>query len=316
MEDKYKSMSAPELAGEDSFIRWITKEENNPQWLQWKQTNPTGVNVIDEAADIVRSLSNAKEESLTIAAKEELWNRINTAVTRTSASSRKYALIKWGMAAAATLALVIWINSSQPTRIYTSAGNQTEFLLPESSEVTVNAGSDVSYKKNFEKDRVIHLSGEAFFKVNPGSTFKVITDYGTVTVLGTSFNVVARPGRFEVSCYTGKVLVENKSNNKAEVSPGEKVFNEENKLDKVSFIPGEVPEWTKGKYRFTDIPLEAVMAEFERQFDVEVDLSPGLEDIPYSGLFEKGNQDTALYMITWPLRLKSETKGNRISITH
>jgi ferric-dicitrate binding protein FerR (iron transport regulator) len=161
----------------------------------------------------------------------------------------------------------------------------------------------------------VHLSGEAFFKVNPGSTFKVITDYGTVTVLGTSFNVVARPGRFEVSCYTGKVLVENKSNDKAEIKPGEKVFNENEKLDKDLFVPLEAPDWTSGKFSFTDLPLEAVVAEFERQFGVEVDLATGLENLRYTGVFEKGDQEKALYMITWPLHLKSETKGNRISIT-
>ena len=315
MEDRYTSMSAPELAGEDSFIRWIIKGENNEQWLQWQQAHPNVAETISEATTIVKSLSIINGPSLSAQEKESLWNRIDSSVAHTASPAKKYSLIKWAMAAAATLALVVWINSIQPQRVYTGAGKHTEVVLPETSVVTVNAGSDISYKKNFDRERIIHLSGEAFFKVKPGSTFKVITDHGTVTVLGTSFNVISRPGWFEVSCYTGKVLVENKAKASVEITPGEKAFIENDKLDEVTFTPGEKPEWMAGKFNFNNQPLSAVVSEFERQFGVEVDLAPGLEDLRYTGLFEKGDRENALYMITWPLHLKSETKGNRVSIT-
>lgn len=46
-------------------------------------------------------------------------------------------------------------------------GEQQSIELPESSQVVINAGSDIKYKKNFANKRDIKLTGEAFLKCNP-----------------------------------------------------------------------------------------------------------------------------------------------------
>ena len=40
MEDRYHLLSAPELAGEHSFIRWVIHGENQTEWIKWQQTYP------------------------------------------------------------------------------------------------------------------------------------------------------------------------------------------------------------------------------------------------------------------------------------
>ena len=91
---------------------------------------------------------------------------------------------------------------------YASNGTQNTFSLPDNSEVVLNSGSEIQYKKwNWDNNRSLNLEGEAFFKVAKGKKFEVNTTVGKVTVLGTQFNVKQRENYFDVSCYEGKVKV-------------------------------------------------------------------------------------------------------------
>ncbi|NJO02458.1 MAG: FecR domain-containing protein [Bacteroidia bacterium] len=93
------------------------------------------------------------------------------------------------------------------------SGQTGSFLLPDSSQVWLNANTELQYRQDFQQNRVIILSeGEAFFEVKPDKAhpFTIRTSYGVMTrVLGTSFNVKAyqRLKKVEVAVRTGKVTV-------------------------------------------------------------------------------------------------------------
>ncbi len=88
---------------------------------------------------------------------------------------------------------------------------KTAVELPDLSQVKLNAQSRLTFnKKSWNKKREVVLDGEAYFKVAKGSKFSVITKDGTVTVLGTQFNVKHRDNYFEVVCFEGSVGVEYK----------------------------------------------------------------------------------------------------------
>ena len=73
--------------------------------------------------------------------------------------------------------------NSLDEKITTQFAENKEILLPDNSEVMLNADSQISYsKKNWTAERNIDLKGEAFFKVAKGEKFTVATDAGTVTV--------------------------------------------------------------------------------------------------------------------------------------
>ena len=316
MEDKYTTMSAPELAGEDTFIRWVLYNEDHDSWVQWQQNHPENKNLLDEAAHMVRSLSAFPVHSISNEDRTALWEKINISVQNASKQpARIKPLLKWVLTAAAALALVIWINSTKGHQYISFSGDQQSIELPESSQIVINAGSDIRYKNNFSNKREIKLNGEAFFEVQPGSTFTVLTDQGTVTVIGTSFNVIARPERFEVSCFTGKVLVQKDGQESIKITPGEKVVETNEILQKTTFIPTGGPSWMNGKFTFEDQPLSVVVKELERQFGVEVTLAEGIEDLKYTGLFEKGDLNEALDLIMWPRHLKAEVNGKKVIIS-
>ena len=299
MEDKYKSYTSGQLAGEETFIRWVLHDESSDLWSRWLDQHPHIVQRTEEARRIVLSLTQALDHPFTLSDQKELWNRIDHSIQPGEKIEKPQPITrlwKWGLAAAATLALFFWMNTLLSSeKLNALTGEQKELRLPEESLVTLNAGSSVSYnRKSFDRDRVLELQGEAFFNVKPGSTFKVETDFGTVTVVGTSFNVVSRHDRFEVSCYTGKVKVENNKQVPLMIGAGERSIQNQADftLRQFTFIPsGETPEWITGKFTFENQPLSIVIGELERQYDVKVKLETGLEDLPYTGLFEAGNLD-------------------------
>lgn len=323
MEDRFVTYTSIHLAAEESFVGWVLHGANDAEWKAWSSRFPESRAKVEEASRLVKALNQVSGPTLSQSGQDELWSRIHTSIqSQAIQPARRNIRFLWtaAMTAAAALALLFWISlHSNVEKVMAQAGEQKTLVLPEESAVTLNAVSKLTYREEtFEKDRVLRLDGEAFFKVKPGSTFTVETDYGTVTVLGTSFNVISRNGRFEVSCYTGKVKVESPGQQSVIITPGERSVSdsEQPTLSRSGFaLIKETPEWTTGRFVFDNQPLNEVIEELERQYDIRVKLDTGLEDLRYTGLFEAGNLDNALSLITWPLHLKSTIKGKTVTIS-
>ncbi len=207
--------------------------------------------------------------------------------------------------------------------VYTTALTSTiTHNLPDNSIVSLNSQSSISViEDRWDKERVVRLEGEAFFEVEPGSKFKVVTDYGEVEVLGTSFNVYARPTGFEVTCKTGTVKVSFK-NQETILAPGYKAYYTEfskplinlNTLKVVKVNTNEIGAWREGNFYYDGINLKEVMDEMERQFDIEFNVSANLNGLFYNGYFSKSNLTEALQLVFIPMGLTYEVKGNQISV--
>lgn len=102
-------------------------------------------------------------------------------------------------------------------------GSRSKMVLPDSSYITVNAGTTLRYNTDFGvKNRNIWLDGEAYFVVNKSHT-PFIVHSGTVQIkaIGTEFNVRAysSENQIETTLIEGKVVVTD-SDNLSEM-PGE-----------------------------------------------------------------------------------------------
>lgn len=88
-------------------------------------------------------------------------------------------------------------NKISENRIIAPKGSKTNLILPDGSQVWLNAGSSITYQDDFlsGRNREIKLIGEAYFKVskNKEKPFIVKTNDAVVRALGTSFNVKAYP---------------------------------------------------------------------------------------------------------------------------
>ena len=221
----------------------------------------------------------------------------------------------WKVAAAIVVLLGItyfYINSLDEA-VHTDYAQHTEVVLPDASEVVLNAGSDLSFsERKWDSRRHVKLNGEAYFKVAKGQTFTVETTSGTVTVLGTQFNVLQRDGVFVVSCYEGLVRVEHKGTT-VELPAGTGYRFVYGKTDRFE-VAATRPSWTTDESSFRSMPLSFVLEELERQFNVEVDTRDVDTRAVFTGTFSNTNLDLALQSISAPLQLGYSLDGNKVLI--
>jgi len=81
--------------------------------------------------------------------------------------------------------------------VYAPKGSKAKTVLPDGSEVWLNAGSNLSYNNTsyFKKNREVRLAGEAYFQVvtDRDKPFVVKAKGLDIKALGTAFNVKAYP---------------------------------------------------------------------------------------------------------------------------
>lgn len=152
-------------------------------------------------------------------------------------------------------------------------GQRLTFILPDSSTVILNSGSEVKYSSDFGKRRYIWLKGEAFFKVtkNIDSPFIVHTNNFNVKVLGTEFNVSSTSINQTVSLAKGKVSVLLKeSKDEIHLIPNEElVWNSKTKLViKRNFDINKVSAWKDNILILDDEKFEAALPKINQFYGV------------------------------------------------
>lgn len=193
--------------------------------------------------------------------------------------------------------------------LYAPAGQHLSKTLPEGSKVHLNAGTTLTYHPYWWRfGRILELEGEAYFEVVKGNRFMVRSALGSTEVLGTSFNIYARNNEYKVHCLTGQVRVESdkgkskilESNQSVTISVGEGLkYQSDVKVENVI-------SWTSNKFVFTSVPLNEVLKEIERQFDITIELETGIEG-EYTGNFQRGSSvKNILDMIARPFGLRVE----------
>lgn len=229
---------------------------------------------------------------------ELLFNKINNQISVNTNSSRVIKLVpNWAYAAAAAVVIafgLFFINNME-SHYQTGYSEQMAVILPDNSKVQLNANSELGFnKRNWEDSRELNLSGEAFFDVEKGKTFKVITSEGIVEVLGTEFNVISRGDYFEVLCKEGKVKVSNTTNNKEVILlPGKGLRILNNTLEEWNFDLGE-SNWVLGESTFYNTPLAQVLVALENQFEISFDVSNIDLNNRFTGGFSHKNLKLAL----------------------
>ncbi len=168
---------------EDLIKKWLD-HDLNPQELEAFKSLEDYI----ELTHLDDTLKGFKAESFnTDEALNSVWQEVRSQKTSTN---RLFSVLS-KVAAILVIAFgIFYFTTTLDTRTQTLIAQQEIISLPDASEVNLNAMSTLSFNKsNWDDNRAINLEGEAFFKVAKGKKFDVITEAGTVSVLGTQFNV-------------------------------------------------------------------------------------------------------------------------------
>jgi ferric-dicitrate binding protein FerR (iron transport regulator) len=216
---------------------------------------------------------------------------------------------KWMFRAAAIFVLALGITFALkffvPQTETANFGEKTTFSLPDNSQVVLNSGSEINYKKwNWDNNRRLELKGEAYFRVAKGRRFEVQTNLGKVSVLGTQFNVKNRKNRFDVVCYEGRVKV-NYANTQILLTHGQGVSFENGKQTKIK-IHSSKPEWTENQICFYKENIRTLLDEVERQYNIKIELNTKDTISLFTGKLPAKNLDIALQIISTTYHLEAK----------
>ena len=248
--------------------------------------------------------------------KAEAWELLASHIDEKDTKGVKlkpYVLIS--IAASLTLIVIVaYILFAMPESVKAPKGEHISHVLPDGSQVWLNADSKISYR-NFDQqgERKVALKGEAYFDVREGGRFQVTGEYGTVLVLGTSFNVSQREG-LHVSCFKGSVEVTTNEGKKVTLKAGNTTRTRNDALTTPSRFNAErEATWLTGDFYFEGAALDRVINELERQYNVEV-VYESKDARTYTGYFNNRDLDEALQLIFQPMSLSYKKEGNKIYV--
>ncbi|HIB47149.1 MAG TPA: DUF4974 domain-containing protein [Flavobacteriaceae bacterium] len=289
--------------------KWLNNDLTKEEQQAFEQLDDVALNkaIIDNASHFKASQFHAP------ASFEALEKRIEAKQHPVRKISWKRTLLQVASVIVLGFAVYYGFFFNQSTTVQTLAAEKTTFSLPDTSEVTLNAASEITYNEaNWSKKRSLQLTGEAYFKVAKGKKFDVETSAGTVSVLGTQFNVKQRNSYFEVSCFEGRVQVTADTIIRTLLAGDS--FRIHNGMVESLKIDNSNPSWTNNKSLFNAAPLHQVLNELERQYAITVTYEGAKKNDLFSGGFTHDDLESALKAITTPLDLRYNIESDNIVI--
>ncbi|GGF29840.1 FecR family protein [Echinicola rosea] len=145
--------------------------------------------------------------------RQEAFDNIEHAKAPSTLTLRKLVMVAATLIMVVTLGFLFYRQQTQPVVYRTDLGEVLILKLPDSTEVTLNGNSEISYTSSWFGgfDRKVLLKGEAFFDVvhtidDRRFTINEASGMG-VEVFGTAFNYSVREGVNAVALQTGSVKI-------------------------------------------------------------------------------------------------------------
>lgn len=212
-------------------------------------------------------------------------------------------------------------SSLQYNTISTPRGGQYQIVLPDGSQVWLNAASSLKFPVAFTgKDRTVNLTGEAYFEVakNASQPFIVQTSGMQVKVLGTHFNVMAYPDEAHVktTLVEGTVSV-SQGRASSLMQPGQQASIDETGAAFNITRPDleDVMAWKEGEFRFRKTDIRMIMRQIARWYNVDIEYKGDLSGINlYGSMTRKENAAQLLELLEQTGRVQFSTNGNRITV--
>lgn len=230
------------------------------------------------------------DESGNLVLPEPEWFSRPIVEDKETTAPKKYSRLWMAAGIAAVICGMIWLipgieagADAAGTQMKVASTERSEYkyqLLPDSTQVWLNAASTLEFPPSFEKGkREVFLSGEAYFDVKHAEQIPFIIHTGKIstTVLGTAFNIKAYDdlSNVTVAVRRGKVKVQFMEKEVAILTQGQQVkVNSDGKgvTDRRSGI-GQVAAWQEGNLMYDDEPMLDVIADLERMYNVRIEVA-------------------------------------------
>lgn len=222
---------------------------------------------------------------------------------------RRY--LRYGLAAGVTLAALAsaWIayrdvpaRSGEVSVFETAVAEHRDVRLSDGSRIELAARTAVTTSLNVQARTVVLNNGEAHFDVarDPRRPFQVIAGGGTITAIGTAFNVRRRDDDHVVVTVTdGAVRIAplnardgfGRVSEVKQLRKGEQViYDAEGRFEETSRLDGQLaPSWRDGRLEYRRESLRNVLSDVNRYSSRQIVLGDSMAgDLPFTGtVFER-----------------------------
>ncbi|MNK02934.1 fec operon regulator FecR [compost metagenome] len=218
--------------------------------------------------------------------------------------------------------------------IETPRGGQYQVVLPDGTNVWLNALSSITFPEKFTNisERSVELKGEAYFEVvkDKKRPFIVKTDRQEIEVLGTHFNINSYTDEqksvttlLEGSVKVAPVRMEKGKadvvlhNLSTIISPGQQASSTRQDI-KVNLADlDQVMDWKNGDFIFKKESLAGIMRKVSRWYDVRVECDKGIDqNQTFSGSVSRSkNISEVLKIMQSAGQLRFDIVGKKVLIT-
>ncbi|MBN8857315.1 MAG: FecR family protein [Sphingobacteriales bacterium] len=191
----------------------------------------------------------------------------------------------------------------------TPRGGQYQLLLPDGSKVWLNAASSLRFPVAFtEKDRIVELTGEAYFEIARLETksgerrsFIVRSSHQNdnsadwqVEVLGTHFNVMAyaNEAAVQTSLLEGSVAFSAAGKPAVKIKPNQQavLYKDRQNVQVNNANVVNAIAWKEGLFHFISDDIQHIMRQLERWYDVNAVYAGAIPPGHYSGIVSRDSK--------------------------
>jgi transmembrane sensor len=326
--DRRNTNGGTELGSYDEAEHWFVRlldpdfpAEERVAFERWRDADPAHAAAYREIELLwIQSREAVKDPVLMAAAKRALLREPEVR------APRRWLLPAMAAGLAALIAVVVaprWLATrTDPVGVAytTAAGQQQTIKLSDGSSILLDTDSEVVVRYSDRTRRVDLLRGQAQFSVqgNHAWPFVVHAAHGTVTAVGTQFQVRLDDHATDVALLKGKLAIEAQSPDgemqDASLVGGQGLaYDEGGHITPVHALDMQQAQgWTQGKLFIHDWRLPDLLAEMNRYSNTKLQVGDAsLQDIRISGVFRTNDQQTLLLSLQqgWPIR------AHRISAT-
>ncbi|SMC40228.1 FecR family protein [Pedobacter africanus] len=217
------------------------------------------------------------------------------------------------------------VKPGQMNVLSTSRGETYAISLPDGSKIWLNAASSIRFPASFAalKQRKVMLTGEAYFEIAKDKLhpFIVQTDKQQTEVLGTHFNINSYKEEMttKTTLLEGSLRVTSLAADKTHgkiLKPGEaSILTADNGIKVVPADARETMAWKNGFFRFTAQPIDKVMQQISRWYDIEVSYVGKMPEEQFNGAIARNkNISEVLSMLSYAKAVKFKIEGRRVTV--
>lgn len=310
------------------FLHGTISSDESEALNKWLEESLENKKLADDLELLWKS-AKTKEPSDDFQTQEE-WSKLEATISTTSAPRQKEITlnrkVEWlKIAASITLiAVFAWllylVVFSRETILKESQEEIVQLLLPDGSKIWLNHHSRLAYQEDFnEKDRIVKVSGEAFFEVRKDATkpFLIQTAHAQIKVLGTSFNVQAyeSTNATEVFVTTGLVSFSSLKTQVQDIKLGPGETGTLAKNENVPVLHKEENSnalaWKEKRLIFKKSSLNTVVENLEVYFKIDIKINnKKILHCRFTGSYDQPTLEEIIEALSVSLNLTISKHGN------